>query len=337
MTAAWDGYNAALAEARAALAAAAPDADTAAEAEAYLMRVTASTLADGFLKDHLTEGGLGRALPTRGGPNPDYRMCGGGLDPRRRYRLEGRLNASERVGVGLYALDPAGGTLLTGYAAFDRNSVDANGGFTLEMAPDASGPGALAISPDTRVLVIRVLHRNDGPAAGVRLEGAAPAPAFTPAMGGSEAALAMAGRSLLGGVRQFLEWSELISASPNTFTTPPAKIADVVRGDPDTGYYFGYYRLQPGEWLEATIPAGLPGYWSLHAYNHWCEALPGAGVHDLSAKPDADGRLRVRIGPDAPAELPNRVDTLGRRRGVLIFRTHGEPRQQAPTAALRRA
>jgi len=337
MTAGWDGYNAALAEARAALAAAAPDAETAAEAEAYLMRVAASSLADSFLKDHLTEGGLGRALPTRGGPNPDYRMWGGGLDPRRRYRLEGRLNASERVGVGLYALDPAGGTLLTGYAVFDRGNVDDDGRFTLELAADAVGPGALAIALETRVLVIRVLHRNDGPAASVKLEGAAPAPAFTPAMGSAEAALAMAGRSLLGGVRQFLEWSELISASPNTFTTPPEKIADVARGDPDTGYYFGYYLLQPGEWLETTIPSGLPGYWSLHAYNHWCEALPGAGVHDLSAKPDADGRIRVRIGSDAPAELANRVDTLGRRRGVLIFRAHREPQEQVPEATVRRS
>lgn len=336
MTAGWDGFNAALAEARAELAAAAPDAATAADAEAYLMRVAASTLADGFLKEHLTEGGLSRALPTRGGPNPDYRMWGGGLDPRRRYRLEGRLNASERVGVGLYALDPAGGTLLTGYAAFDRNSVDADGAFSLALAADAAGPGALAITPDTRVLVIRILHRSEGAPASVKLDGGAPAAPFTPAMGGSEAALAIAGRSLLAGVRQFLEWTALISASPNTFTTPPPRIADVVRGDPDTGYYFGYYDLGPDEWLEATIPAGLPGYWSLHAYNHWCESLPGAGVHDLSAQPDADGRIRVRIGPAASEALANRVDTLGRRRGVLIFRTLGETEAQVPEAALRR-
>lgn len=337
MTTGWEGYNAALAEARAALAAAAPDAATAAEAEAYLMRVAASTLADGFLKDHLTEGGLGRALPTRGGPNPDYRMWGGGLDPQRRYRLTGTLNASERVGVGLYALDSAGGALLTGYTVFDRSNLDDAGGFSLDMAADAAGPGALAITPDTRVLVIRVLHRNDGPPARMKLDGGAAAPAFSPAMGGAEAALAMAGRSLLSGVRQFLEWSELISASPNRFTTPPARIADVARGDPDTGYYFGYYELAAGEWLETTIPTDLPGYWSLHAYNHWCEALPGAGVHDLSARRDADGRIRVRIGPDAPQELPNRVDTLGRRRGVLILRTHGETQEQIPEAALRRA
>lgn len=337
MSAGWDGFNTAVAVARSELAAAAPDAETAADAEAYLMRVAASTLADGFLKDHLSEGGLGRALPVRGGPNPDYLILGGGLDPRRRYRLEGRMNGSERVGVGLYALDPAGGTLLTGYAAFDRATVDADGGFHLEIAADAAGSGALAVSPDTRVLVIRILHRNRQTPASVTLHGGlAPAP-FTPAMGDAEAALGMAGRSLLAGVRQFLEWSALISASPNRFTVPPPAIADVARGDPDTGYYFGYYDLAAGEWLEALIPPGLPGYWSLHAYNHWCEALPGAGVHDLSAQPDADGRVRVRIGPDAPADRANRIDTLGRRRGVLIFRTHGETQIQVPEAALRRA
>jgi hypothetical protein len=336
-TSSWDAFSAALATARGELAAAAPDAETAREAEAYLLRTAASTLSDGFLGDHFRAGGLARAIPTRGGPNPDYQMWHAPIDATRRYRLEGWLNASERAGVGLYTIGAGGVTLLAGYAAFDRSNVDGKGRFSLELAADASGPGGLALAPEHRVLLIRILHRApEAPACRLKLTGGAPFPPLTPAMGDSEAALALASRNVVAGVRQFLEWSRLIDESRNRFTTPPPSIAESVQGDPDTGYYFAGYDLAPGEWLEALMPAGVPGYWSLHAYNHWCESLPGAGIHDLSAQPDADGRLRVRIGPDVPETLANRVDTLGRRRGVLIYRTLGETETRVPEAAVRR-
>jgi hypothetical protein len=100
---AWEAVNAAVAAARAEVAAAAPDAVIAAEGEAYVMRILATCLNDAFLGHLFTDSGLTRALPTRGGPNPDYRMAYAPLDRARRYRLEGRLNDSERVGIGLSA------------------------------------------------------------------------------------------------------------------------------------------------------------------------------------------------------------------------------------------
>jgi hypothetical protein len=84
------------------------------------------------------------------------------------------------------------------------------------------------------------------------------------------------------------------------------------------------------------LPQGLQGYWSLHAYNHWCEALPGAGLHDLNAIADADGRIRIRIGANVPADLNNRVDTLGRQRGALIYRHIGGATKEFPQVTLRR-
>ncbi|CAN7241628.1 hypothetical protein LJR225_001062 [Phenylobacterium sp. LjRoot225] len=333
--AAWEAFNGAIAAARAELMAAAPDAGTAIEAEAYLMRVAASALGDGFLGDHFRSGGLTRAIPTRGGPNPDYIMGHAAIDPARRYRLEGRLNDSERAGVGLYAVGADGKVLLAGYAAFDRSKVDADGGFRLDLAADAEGPGGLAIPPNGRVLIVRLLHRSAGAPCCLSFSGGAAPPPLTPATGTTAGALTLAGRTLLASVRQFLVWSALIGEARNRFITPPERIAEEVQGDPDTGYYFAYYDLAPGEWLEALMPPAVTGYWSLHAYNHWCESLPSAGTHDLSARADADGRIRVRIGPDAPADLVNRVDTLGRRRGVLIYRTLGETQTRIPEAAVR--
>jgi hypothetical protein len=59
-------------------------------------------------------------------------------------------------------------------------------------------------------------------------------------------------------------------------------------------------------------------------------------VHDLSALPDPDGRIRVRVGPTLAPDFINRVDTLGRRRGVLIFRAMSAGAAQIPQAQLRR-
>jgi hypothetical protein len=317
------------------LAAAAPDRASAEEAESYLMRVMTASLNDAFLGHLFTGEGLTRALPTKGGPNPDYLMCHAGIDATRQYRLAGCLNDSERAGVGLYSFTASGAALLEGYAAFDRTNVAADGCFSLDLAANATGSGTLAITPSCRVLIVRTLHRNRGQPCTLTLTGGASPRGLAPVMGNSERALAQAGQATLRGVRQFLEWSRQVGASPNCFTLPPPSLAAEVQGDPETAYSLGYYQLGEGEWLEVSIPAGLRGYWSLHAYNHWCESLPGAGVHDLNAAADADGRIRVRIGPTLAPNLLNRVDTQGRRRGVLIFRSIGTDQTQIPHAELR--
>jgi hypothetical protein len=57
------------------------------------------------------------------------------VDASQSYRLESRLNGSERAGVGLYNYDrPNGAPLEVGYAAFDRNNTAPDGSFAI-------GPG----------------------------------------------------------------------------------------------------------------------------------------------------------------------------------------------------
>ena len=331
----WDTLSSAVATVRAELLAAAPDSACATEAEAYLLRVMTASLDDAFLSHLRTENGLTRALPTKGGPNPDYLMWHAAVDPTRRYRLEGCLNGSERAGVGLYSFGTAGAAVLADYAAFDRTTTGADGCFSLALGADAKGVGMLPLTPSCRVLLVRILHRApQGRPCTLMLTGAQTHVALDHAPGSGERALVQAGQAALRSVRQFLEWSRQTSANPNRISPPPSILAEEVRGDPETNYCVGYYELGEGEWLEVLIPAGLAGYWSLHAYNHWCEALPGAGVHDLSAVPDPDGRIRVRIGPTLAPGFTNRVDTLGRRRGVLIFRAIGAGATEIPQARL---
>lgn len=331
----WEAVNAAVATAQAEVAAAAPDAATAAEGTAYVMRVLATCLNDAFLGHVLTEDGLTRALPTRGGPNPDYRMAHAPVDPARRYRLTGWLNASARVGAGLYSFGPGGSAEISAYAAFDHTSVDADGRFTLDIAANAEGPNTLPILPGARALMIRTLHRDpSGAPARLVLEGAPPARDMALAQGSTEAALAMVARSLTGSIRQFLEWSTVTSAARNGFHEKTPAMAQSVQGDPDTIYYLGAYDLAEGEWLEVTMPAGIPGYWSLHAYNHWCESLPGASAGDHSCTPEPDGRIRIAIGPSGWGDAPNRIGTLGRKRGALICRIIGAKHVAMPETSL---
>jgi hypothetical protein len=332
----WDALNAAIATAGAEIAAVAPDSASAAEGEAYLMRVAASCLADGFLNHVFTEGGLMGVLPTRGGPNPDYLMSRTRIDATRRYRVEGRLNGSERVGVGLYTVGAGGVVLLAGYKAFDGGNTGADGRFALELAPDASGPDALPIPPDAQTLIVRILHRDpEATPARVTLSGGAATPDLTLATGTTDGALSQAAAALLRTVRQFIVWSRETSALPNRFARPSAALAAQVQGDPDTLYFLGYYDLGEGEWLETLMPAGLASYWSIQACNHWLEPLPGASIHDLNAQAEADGRIRLRIGPGLPPDLPNRIDTLGRRRGVLICRFIGAAATGCPQTVVR--
>jgi hypothetical protein len=322
----WQALSEAIATARAEIAEAAPDAEAAAEGEAYVARVLSSQLAGAVLGHLLSEDGLARALPTHGGPNPDYRMHHTGVTMDSRLRLKGQLNASERVGVGLYRFDATGTAFEVGYQAFDSD-------FTLDIAPE----GDLAITPEARALLIRTLHRAPGePAARLAIEGAA-GPGNLALTGGSiDATLGFVARGLVATIRQFLEWTRVTSACPNAFAPAPEHLAAAVQGDPDTAYYLGYYQLGDGEWLEATMPAGIAGYWSVHAYNHWTENLQTQGAHDRNARADADGRIRLAIGPDLPADLPNRIDTAGRKRGMLICRVIGSPVSAPPKTQLRR-
>ena len=317
----WSDLQKAIEQARRTVRAAAPDEDAASEGDAYVTRVIAGLLSDSFLGHLGGARGLARALQTKGCPNPDYLLDSAPVDPSRAYTLSGRLNGSERVGVGLYTFTPEGVALERGYRAFDGDNTGPDGTFSLRISAAPEAAGELAISDDARVLLIRTLHRDGtAPPASLTLDGTDPPADLALPTGGNDAGLARAGQMLIRTVDQFLTWSQVCSDRPNTLFEPPASMAAAVQGDPGTRYLLGYYQLDEGQALEIALPTGLNGYWSLHAYNHWGEALPGAGRHDRNATADTQGAARLVVGPHLPANTANGIDTCGRRRGILIFR-----------------
>lgn len=324
MSLGWQTLEAAVAQARTLVAAAAPDAAIAAEGEAYVSRVMTAGLGGALLGHLLQEDGLSRPMPSHGGPNPDYVMRHSPVDPQRAYRLEGQINGSERVGIGLYKIGPNGAPLEVGYTVFTANRCDADGRFTLTIAADAEEPNALPMPQDARILLIRILHRDPmSVPARLRLIGGPPPAGLALATGSHDGALGFVARTLSNNVREYLKWTEAAQNIRNRLDVAPPELAEAVQGDPDTQYYLGGFDLAENEWLEVTMPAGVSGYWSLHAYNYWYEHLQTPGAHDRNVVADGDGRIHIAVGPSLPASAVNRIDTLGRRRGAFICRIIG--------------
>lgn len=329
MTDGWDVLNTTITEVRALVAAEAPDPEVAAEGEAYVTRVVTAALSGAVMGHRHIQGGLATALPVYGGPNPDYIMRHAMVSPDGRYRLEGRLNGSERVGVGLYTTGPNGAPLIAGYTAFDRSNCGPEGTLSLDIAADASGPGTLAIPAGARILMFRVLHRDNSPPAQLDLTGAPPQRGPTLVGGSNDAALAHVANMVRSNVTEYLKWMVAARNLPNQLDAAPAELADTVVGDAGTQYFLGGFDLGEGEWLEVTLPASLSGYWSLHAYNFWYEHLITPGAHDRNAVASEDGMIRIAVGPELPADAVNRIDTLGRRRGAFVCRIVGNETQIA--------
>jgi hypothetical protein len=324
MSAGWDALNEAIAEARALVAADAPDAETAAEGEAYVTRMVTAGLTGAVMGHHLREGGLARALPVYGGPNPHYIMRSAGIDPTRRYRVEGRLNGSERVGIGLYAIGPNGAPQIAGYTAFDRTNCPEDGSFSLDIAGDAAGPGGLAVPDNARILLFRTLHRDDnGAPARYALIGGEEPRGPTLIGGSNDAALAFVAKSLRDNVHEYRKWMIAARDLPNRLDAAPPALAETVIGDADTQYFLGGFDLAEGEWLEVIMPPTDAPYWALHGYNYWYEHLQTPGVHDRNAVADSDGFVRIAVGPERPSGARNWIDTVGRRKGAFVCRFVG--------------
>lgn len=325
----WDLLNTAVTEARAAVASQAPDAETAAEGEAYVSRVATAALATAFMGHRLTQNGLVMPLPVYGGPNPDYLMRHAAIDPAGRYRLEGRINGSERIGVGLYTIGRNGAPTVAGYTALGPGDCGPDGAFVIDMAPGLLGPGTLAIPDGARIMMVRVLHRDRSPPAHLEFSGGPEPRGPTLIAGNNDGALAFAASAVRANVAEYVKWAAAARDLPNRLADAPPELAETVIGDADTRYFLGGFDLAEGEWLEVTMPAGLTGYWSLHAYNVWYEHLVTPGVHDRNAV-EKEGRVVIAVGPELPADAANRIDTLGRCKGAFVCRIVGHGEQLSP-------
>jgi hypothetical protein len=329
-----------------AIADAAPDDDTRTEGEAYLTRLAATTLERTFPAPSASIEGFAWSRFPMAGANPDFRMGQLQIDPAGRYLIEGVVHGADRIGFGCYTPTPGAGLELDGYVNLTGLRVTADGSFSvLVEAADGASPtpprgtgvaspsGRLAMKATSRVLIVRELHKLPTTATAeisVRrldsTDGLPAAAAMDP--------FAMAAAQIDAILHQYLRWTELFTAAPNSMAVMPAELDDAVNGDPDTRYYSGAFMLGEGEFAEVTIPDVRCDYWMIQMNNHWLEPLADGHRNDATAMVDDDGVTRIRIAA-GPLAARNALDTRGRRRGTLLYRTIDARETVVPTLAIR--
>ncbi|MEZ4217712.1 MAG: DUF1214 domain-containing protein [Myxococcota bacterium] len=277
-----------------------------------------------------------------GGPNQDNAYHHARIDPRRRYRVSGRMNACEDFALTLRAgfmHMEVWGTKLAITAS--ERGIGPGDAFELLFGGDGSEPGWIAIPDDVTTLSLREYYLDWRPAepavfaieclddvpAPPRLDGAAVA-------GRLEHALAQVDRSMT-------QWNAYLrehraKGRDNTFALPQK----LSKGLPAARYAFCFFDLDPGEALVVETDVPDARYWSLQlATMGWFEPVDPVhritSINQRQAHVDGDGRVRVVVAHADPG-APNWLDTGGHRDGLLTFRWFWPRSDPSPTTRVAR-
>ncbi|MAG29899.1 MAG: hypothetical protein CL908_03275 [Deltaproteobacteria bacterium] len=325
-----------------AIAEAAPDAATGEEGEAYLARLSAWIIEGMLPPPSAPEPGFSYNRFLMAGANPECRLGQILLDPAARYRIQGIRNGADRIAFGLYTPTPDAGLQLDGYMTLDELESTADGQFSLQIAPETSdttpppSERALSMKPTTRILMVREIYRLGSASLAelsVTRSGGAEVTSPDDSSAAPEARLQAAAARIGAMLHQYLRWSEVFAERPNEMTQMSSELDDAVRGDPETRYFSGYFDLGPRDYLEIEIPKVACDYWMIQANSHWLEPIAGAHRNDATANPDSDGAIRIRISA-SEGDKPNWLDTAGRTRGTILYRTIGASENVIPVARI---
>ncbi|MGI9589730.1 MAG: hypothetical protein ACR2P8_00065, partial [Myxococcota bacterium] len=284
-----------------------------------------------------------------GGPNQDNVYRHARIDPKRRYRIRGRMHGCERFAL----------TLRIGFMHMKEwgtkhtiSSVDLGIGpgddFEILLGGDGSEPGWTAIPEGVTTVSLREYYVDWQPGEPavftITCLDEAPAPP-------RPAAEAIAGRldhALEQVERSLLVWNDYLNerrakAPANAFLPRET----VAKGFSAARYGFLFWDLAPGEALlvESDVPQAQ--YWGLQlATLGWFSPIDAVhritSINQHQAVPSSDGRLRFVLADEDPG-VPNWLDTGGQRAGLLTYRWFWAESDPAPTtrvlplAALREA
>ncbi|HLG88134.1 MAG TPA: hypothetical protein VKZ79_13165 [Alphaproteobacteria bacterium] len=333
---AWRQFCATLEQIGAELLPAAPDDATCAEGVGYLARLAAYGVERFLSGSERLANGLSFDVPRIGGYNPDYIIGSANLASERRYRLTGKINDAYRIGVGAYSVRPDGQISTDGYQVLTTTDFPRGPDGSFELAIDAKADPAVGIrlKPTSNLFLIReiVLRPGDRPAEFALTCEQEPERALTAA----DVVRRMTGirHFVTGSLKQFLLWSRTFAERPNEITPLPSELDRTVQGDPGTRYYSGYFDLGDDQALIVEIPRVECAYWQIQVTNHWLEPLPASHLNHVTAKPDADGIVRVTIAKRNPGRA-NWLDTGGRSKGAIFHRTIDADRAATPACYIK--
>ncbi len=272
--------------------------------------------------------------------NPDFMYSYAALDARRSYRLSGNRGSSRFIHIvqnsGMIGLDEVPGPPL---AMLDIDSLarSASGSFSVLLSAERGDAGDWwRLEPRTSSISIRQAACDwDGEADGRFAIECLDAVLPRPRLDAREIA------ARLGDVARFAErYIASLDALLAILRERPVNTLQLndwrqFGGLANQYYYQGRFELAPGEVLviESEVPRHAR-YWGIVTLDELFNTLDWVNnqtsLNDSQAQLDSDGRFRAVLSLEDP-EVPNWLDPVGRRRGLLQGRWFEASSAPVPT------
>jgi hypothetical protein len=272
-----------------------------------------------------------------GGPNQDNLYLHARIDPRRRYRIRGRMHACEEFVLTLrvdFMHMPEWGTLAT--ITGSERGIGPGDEFEILLGGDGSDPAFFPIPERVTTASLRQYYLDWQPAEPAvftiecldevpvppRLDGAAVADRLATALAQTE--------------RSVVYWNDYLNEHrakgvDNVFAPPMA----LKKGLGAARYAFLFHALADDEALVVETDVPDARYWNLQiATMGWYEQPDPvhriSSINQQQAHVDADGRVRFVVSSVDPG-CPNWLDTAGHPEGLLTFRWFWPKSDPSPT------
>lgn len=261
--------------------------------------------------------------------NPDFKYWVADIADDRAYRLTGRRGDAAYLSITVYAGRGTTAAEATSRIDSDGLTFDADGGYTLVLAPEDPGTGEPWLPLPAGASTLWVRHFHDDVARDeigwCRIEPLEPPPTPAPIdvdrfprqlarLGGAMAVVPAAWRAALAAEAD--RWNEVRHWAEMT--------GGAVYTEPGIHYLRGAWSLGPGEALVLEGDVAPCRYWNVLLYSRFLGSL------DFRHRPVsytgatasvADGRYRFVVSAEPPpAGAGDWLDTEGRPQGLVVLR-----------------
>jgi len=273
-----------------------------------------------------------------GGPNQDNAYHHAQIDPKRRYRVRGKMHSCEHfvitLRVGFMHMKEWG--TKAAISSVDRG-IEAGDDFEILFGGDGTDPDFFPIPEDVTTLSLREYYVDWQPAepAVMTIECLDDLPA--PERPQAETLARQLDHALEQVERSLFGWNDYMKehrakATDNEFAAQQT----VAKGLSDARYAFLFWNLAPDEALviETDIPKAR--YWGLQlATLGWFEQVDPihriTSINQHQAIPSRDGLVRFVLAHSDPG-VPNWLDTGQHHDGLLTYRWFWPESDPTPTA-----
>lgn len=269
-----------------------------------------------------------------GGDNSDQRYLMSRITGGATYRIWGRIGAERRVELQTYAGDPymaGGGGRSADFLAHEDLRVERDGTFEVIVSPEPQPGNWLENPPDGTRILVRQTYGTwaDADIGEIHIDRVGAEGDAKPDLTPDDLRARLDGAATYVGTHVEV-WPEMVrglfvdSRPPNQISDPvdPGKFGGV------SGRFmaFGLWDLAPDEALVVTTWPASGNYQGIQLTDLWYSSLEYANRQTSltgdQARLDAAGSYTTVLAAVDPG-VANWLDTMGRRRGVIILRYDG--------------